>query len=440
MTASTTRTAPALPPVPQGGGTMPRGNPPPADRGRVDSLARAAVLRALRQLPGGRISLVDAEGIHELGTDSAPLTATITVHAPRAYRALLRGSRGFAESYAAGEWEADDLVSVIRIAARALAAADPWRARWATLTTPSRRLAAALRTNSRRRSRDNVHRHYDLGNDLFALILDETMGYSCAYYEHPGMAPADASRANLDRVCRLLDLRPGDRLLEMGSGWGGLAVHAALDYGADVSTVTISESQRAYIDDLARRRGVSGRVEVLLNDYRDVRGCWDKVVSLEMVESIGADHLDTFLGQCGRLMRPDGLMLMQAITTSDRLFRIERHRRTFLNDLIFPGGCVPSLEAILASAARTTELRAVAVYDITEHYPPTLRAWRERLVHNWPEIEQLGGVDERFLRLWTLYLAYCEAGFLERRVLDRQLVLAGPQWRDEDRLLGLAKP
>ncbi|HET9050316.1 MAG TPA: class I SAM-dependent methyltransferase, partial [Candidatus Dormibacteraeota bacterium] len=184
--------------------------------------------------------------------------------------------------------------------------------------------------------------------------------------------------------------------------------------------------------------GVEDRVSVLVCDYRDVRGRWDKLVSLEMVESVGARHLDTFAAQWGRLLRRDGLMVVQAITTHDRLFRVDRHRRTFLTDLIFPGGCTPSLEAIIGSVARRTRLRVAAVYDITPHYPPTLQAWQDNLQANWPRIERLRGFDERFRRLWTLYFAYCAAGFLERRVQDRQIVLAGPDWRDENRLLGLA--
>jgi cyclopropane-fatty-acyl-phospholipid synthase len=338
-----------------------------------------------------------------------------------------------------GLWDADDLVTLVRIAARSMGALDELRTTAAAATMPVRRLAARRRSNTRPRSRRNVEEHYDLGNEFFSLVLDETMGYSCAYWPRPGMTPVEASLANLERVCRLLDLRAGERVLEMGSGWGGLAVYAAERSGCSVSTVTLSASQRDYIEALARERGVSDRVEVLLSDYRDVRGQWDKLVSLEMVESIGAQHLDAFLACCGRLMKPDGLMLMQAITTHDRLFRVDRYSRTFLNQRIFPNGCAPSVEAILGASARTTELRCVALYDISPHYPPTLRAWRERLQSNWPRICELG-FDERFRRLWTLYFSYCEAGFLERRVQDRQLLFAGSAWRDEQLLLERAAP
>jgi cyclopropane-fatty-acyl-phospholipid synthase len=390
-------------------------------------------------MTGGQVAVVDAQGRAVFGdtTGEPPLQATIRIHSPAAYRALLHAGRGIATAYTDGLWDADDLVAVIRIAARTMNRIDPWSAKAAVVTDPIRRLAAIHRSNRRPKSRKNVERHYDLGNDFFSLVLDETMGYSCAFYDKADMDPTDASRANLERVCRLLDLRPEDSLLEMGSGWGGLAVHAAKHFGCRVATVTISPSQRDYINKIARDAGVGDRVQVLMSDYRDVRGQWDKLVSLEMIESVGAQHIPAFVEQCGRLLRPDGLMLLQAITTTDRSFRIDRYKRTFITELIFPGGCAPSLEVILDDVARRSTLRVAAVYDITPHYPPTLRAWRERLNRNWPRIQQLGRFDERFRRLWTLYFSWCEAAFLERRVQDRQILLAGPGWRDENRLLGL---
>jgi cyclopropane-fatty-acyl-phospholipid synthase len=401
-----------------------------------ERVARGTLLRALRGMRDGRLVLVDGDGEHTVGTHG-DLNARIVIHSPAVYRSLIDGSRGLARTYAVGLWDSDDLVSVVRAAARELGRIDPWRARIARVTWPLQRGSAAMRSNSRGRSRVNVERHYDLGNDFFSLVLDETMGYSCAYYERPGMAPVDASRASLDRVCRMLDLRPGERLLELGSGWGPLALHAAQHFGCHVSTVTLSAAQREYIERAARERGVAALVDVIVSDYRDVRGRWDKVASMEMVESIGPQHLRSFASQVGELMRPDGLALIQAITTTDRLFRVERYNRTFLNEYIFPGGLTPSLEAILDACARTTMLRVVAVHDITAHYPPTLRAWRERLQRNWPRIAALGRFDESFRRLWTLYFSWCEAAFIERRVQDRQILLAGPGWRDEDRLLGL---
>lgn len=402
----------------------------------VQRAARNALLRVLAQLRDGRIVLIDSEGEHDFGARMG-LQATVIVHSQAVYPALLlhRG-KGMARTYAEGLWDCDDLVALVRIAARAMARADPWRARVSTAAWPLKRARAALR-NTRARSRHNVERHYDLGNDFFSLVLDETMAYSCAFYERPDTEPVDASRANLDRVCRLLNLHADERVLELGSGWGPFALHAAEHYGAHVSTVTLSPSQRDYIEHHARERGLGSRVEVLLRDYRDVRGMWEKVVSLEMVESIGATHLHDFAGQIGRLMRPDGLALVQAITTTARLFPVERYNSTFLNEMIFPGGHTPSVEAILDAVARSTSLRPVAMYDITPHYPPTLRAWRERLQRNWPRIVALGRFDDWFRRLWTLYFSWCEAGFRERRVQDRQILLAGPRWCDEDRLLGI---
>lgn len=404
----------------------------------AENAIRGLLERLLRTFDGGTITLVDSDGEHRLGV-GGDLSVVVTIHSPAAYRAVLSGGRGIARAYTDGLWDCDDLVGLIRIASRAMFRADPWRERAAKVLKPLQRLTATRRSNTRARSRSNVERHYDLGNDFFSLVLDETMGYSCAFYERPDMSPVEASRANLERVCHMLDLRPEDRLLEMGSGWGGLALHAATRFGCHVSTVTISLSQRDYIDRLAREAGVADRVKVVMSDYRDVRGRWDKLVSLEMVESIGPQHLHTFLEQCGRLLAQDGLMVMQAITTTDRLYHVERYRRAFLNDLIFPNGCVPSLEAITNAAAQRTSMRVSGVYDITPHYPPTLRAWNDRLQRNWPRIQELGRFDEHFRRLWTLYFSWCEGGFLERRVFDRQIVFANPGWREENRLLGLPR-
>lgn len=401
-----------------------------------DRAARGFLLRSLRSSQAGQLTFVDADGEHVTGTGEG-LTARIEVHSGGTYRAAVaRGSRGVARTYADGLWDCGDLVSMVRIAVRAIEPLDPWKARLAQAMWPLQRARASLR-NTKTRSRQNVELHYDLGNDFFSLVLDDTMGYSCAYYAHPGMAAVEASRENFDRICRSLDLRPGERLLEIGSGWGPLALHAAKHFRARVSTVTLSESQRDYIDKAAADAGVGDLVEVLVQDYRDVRGTWDKLAAIEVVESLGAAHLETFASQVWRLLRPDGLAFIQVITTADRFYKADRYGRSFLNEYIFPGGFAPSVEALLGAFAKRTSLRPVAVYDITAHYPPTLRAWRDRLQENWPRIAALGRFDEPFRRLWTLYFSWCEAAFIERRVQDRQVLLAGPRWHDEDRLLGL---
>jgi cyclopropane-fatty-acyl-phospholipid synthase len=406
----------------------------------TEERARAAAHRVLRGVHGGEITVVDSLGTQTFGsaTTGGDLRATVRVNSFAAYRALFRGGLGLAQTYADGHWDCDDLVTLVRIAVRSLSTLDRWRKRINAVTDPIQRLVAMTRNaNGRGNSVRNVHHHYDLSNEVFSLILDETMGYSCAYYERPDMPPVEASWANLARVCGILNLHEGERVLELGSGWGGLAVYAARNFGCHVSTVTLSKPQRDYINDAAQKAGVADRVEVVLKDYRDVRGQWDKLVSLEMIESVGALHLDTFIAQCGALMKPDGIMLMQAIMTSDTLFRVDRYRRTFLNQLIFLGGFTPSLRAVVSAVALRTSLRVAAVYDISNHYPPTLTAWRDRLRANWPQISRIEGFDEHFLRLWTLYFSWCEAGFRERRVYDRQIVLVGPQWRDENHLLGI---
>ena len=240
----------------------------------------------------------------------------------------------------------------------------------------------------------------------------------------------EAQLAKLDRICRRLDLRPGERLLEIGAGWGGLALHAAGRYGVHVTTTTISREQHAHATAAVRAAGLQERVTVLLEDYRDLRGRYDKLVSIEMVEAVGWERPDAYFAACSRLLEPYGAMLLQAIVHPHRVFRVEKASEGFINRFVFPGGTLPSLLAIERSLARRTDLRTAALDDITPHYARTLACWRERFRAAWPELRTLG-YDERFRRMWDLYLAYCEAGFHERRIADVQLLLAKPAWRGE---------
>jgi cyclopropane-fatty-acyl-phospholipid synthase len=244
-------------------------------------------------------------------------------------------------------------------------------------------------------------------------------------FEEPGMTLEEASLAKLERVCQKLELGPTDRLLEIGTGWGGLAVYAAATRGCHVTTTTISREQREYALERVAQAGLSDRVEILLQDYRDLRGSYDKLVSIEMIEAVGWQHFGTFFAQCSRLLAPDGAMLLQAITIDDRAYDVEKASKSFINTHIFPNGCLPSTEVIARSVARRTDMQMVHLDDLTPHYVETLRRWRERFVAHTAELEALG-YDERFRRLWTLYLAYCEAGFAERRIAEVQIVLAKP--------------
>jgi cyclopropane-fatty-acyl-phospholipid synthase len=322
---------------------------------------------------------------------------------------------------------------VVRLAARNVEGLDRLRRRLAPLRAPGQRVMAVLKRNqTRRRARKSIAAHYDLGNDLFELMLDPTMMYSCALFERPGMTLEEASIAKLERVCERLDIGPDDHVVEIGTGWGGFAVHAAGTRGCRVTTTTISREQRDWAVESVRRAGLEQLVTVLLEDYRDLTGTYDKLVSLEMIEAVGWRHFGTFFDQCSRLLAPDGLMLVQAITIDDRAYEVEKAGSSFANTYVFPDGCLPSLEVMFRCVARRTDMHAVGLEDLTPHYAETLRRWRANFERNLERVRELG-YDHRFQRLWTLYLCWCEAGFAERRIGDVQLLLAKPRHRVAER-------
>jgi cyclopropane-fatty-acyl-phospholipid synthase len=407
----------------------PAGSPAPRP---LDRLARRIVTRVLSGIGGGRLEIVEAGHSISFGEvdPDRPLSAVLHVRSPRFYRDILRGSVGLSESYMAGRWDCEDLVSLTRIAALNVGGLDRLRRRLAPVLIPVQRWARWLARNTPVRSRRRIAAHYDLGNDLFALFLDPTMMYSCAVFDGPDTTLEQASLAKLERVCAKLDLRPTDHVLEIGTGWGGFAVYAAERYGCRVTTTTISREQHAYALARVRDAGLSDRVTVLLEDYRDLRGSFDKLVSIEMIEAVGWRYFPTFFRRCSDLLNDDGAMLLQAITIDDRAYEVEKGGRSFINTYIFPGGCLPSMEIISRSIARATDLRHVHLEDITAHYATTLQRWRERFLASAERVGELG-YDERFRRLWELYLSYCEGGFRERRIQDIQLLLAKPGYRAE---------
>jgi cyclopropane-fatty-acyl-phospholipid synthase len=295
---------------------------------------------------------------------------------------------------------------------------------------PVQRWARWLARNTPHRSRKRIAAHYDLGNEMFSLFLDPTMMYSCAVFEEPGATLEQASLAKLERVCAKLDLGPEDHVLEIGTGWGGFAVYAAERYGCRVTTTTISREQHDYAQQRVREAGLEDRVTVLLQDYRELEGRYDKLVSIEMIEAVGWQYFPTFFRRCSDLLVDDGAMLLQAIVIEDSAYEVEKAGRSFINTYIFPGGCLPSLEVISRTLARASDLRQVHLEDITAHYATTLAHWRERFLASAERVAELG-YDERFRRLWELYLSYCEGGFRERRIQDVQLLLAKPGNRSE---------
>jgi cyclopropane-fatty-acyl-phospholipid synthase len=386
---------------------------------------RAAAWPLLAQVRVGSLTVVEGERRHTFG--SGPPAATIHVRSPHLWRMLMRGSRGLAESYAAAYWDSPDLVAVIRLAARNAVLIDRVRTATVPLWGPGQRLRALWNRETRQRSRRDIAAHYDLGNDLFSRMLDPTMMYSSALFEHEGMTLEEASVAKLERVCERLQLGPEDHVLEIGTGWGGFALHAAATRGCRVTTTTISREQHAYAVKRIREAGLEDRVKVLMRDYRDLRGRYDKLVSIEMIEAVGWQHIGTFFRRCSELLSPHGAMLLQAITIDDRAYEVEKASKSFIKTYIFPGGCLPSMEVISRQVARRTDLQLVGLEDLTDSYVETLRRWGENFLAHADELDALG-YDESFRRMWTLYLAYCQGGFAERRIRDGQLLLAKPRW------------
>jgi cyclopropane-fatty-acyl-phospholipid synthase len=398
--------------------------------GIADRIARRVVLRVLRQLRVGTLELHDGSSAHHLGGLSRPdLHAIVRIHDARTWRAIVGGGGlGAAEAYIRGWWTTDDPAAVCAVFAANPHILDRSRG------VPGRRLREQARQRRLRNtpdgSRINIAAHYDLSNDFFALWLDPTMTYSSAVWDDPDATLEQAQIAKIDRLCRRLQLGPDDHLLEIGTGWGALAVHAAATYGCRVTTTTISRAQHELASKRVAEAGLTERVTVLDRDYRDLTGTYSKVVSVEMIEAVGAEFLGTYLAVIADRLEPDGLAAIQAIVIDDRLYARALRSVDYIKRYIFPGGFLPSLGSIVEALAAHTDLRVAGLEDITPHYARTLRMWREAFDAVAPEVEALG-FDEAFRRQWRFYLAYCEAGFAERRIADVQLLLAKPGFRGD---------
>ena len=387
-------------------------------------ILRARLLAQLHDLPEARIELDDALGTQRLGRGDAdaPRARIEVLDAEFYWRIATAGSIGAGEAYMDGLWRSDDLVALLRMLVRSrdrLDAIDSGITRAAGVVL---RAWHMLQRNTRSGSRRNIAAHYDLGNALFELFLSPDMMYSSAVFARADETLESASRRKLERICRKLDLQPGDRVLEIGTGWGGFAIHAAREYGCRVATATISCEQY----ELARARiaaaGLTDRIEVLLADYRDLGGRYDKLVSIEMVEAIGHQYLDLYFQRIAALLEPHGAALVQAITIEDRRYAKALREVDFIKRHIFPGSFIPSVGALSGAIARAGDLRLVNLEDIGPSYALTLQTWRKRFLQRLPEVRALG-YDERFVRMWEFYLAYCEAGFREQALGDVQLLL-----------------
>jgi cyclopropane-fatty-acyl-phospholipid synthase len=394
----------------------PRANP-------LGSLARKLVLARMETLRHGRLRIREGSDVLEFGSGSHGPDAALTVLDPAFYAEIaFGGSVGAGESYMLGHWQVDDLTALMRLLLRNRQALDSMETGLARLAAPLRLAAHWLQRNTRSGSRRNISAHYDLGNDFFRLFLDETLMYSCALFEHDDMTLAEASTAKLDAICRKLRLGPADHVLEIGTGWGGFALHAARHYGCRVTTTTISPSQFALAQERVRAAGLEHRIEILLKDYRDLEGQYDKLVSIEMIEAIGHQYFEEFFARCAERLVPGGTMLLQSITIADRHYARARDEVDFIKRYIFPGCCIPAVSALAQAMARRSDLTIVHLEDIGPHYATTLARWRGNFLANIEQVRSLG-LPETFIRMWEFYFCYCEAGFAERALGDVHMLL-----------------
>ncbi|MGD8982122.1 MAG: cyclopropane-fatty-acyl-phospholipid synthase family protein [Desulfobacterales bacterium] len=399
----------------------------------IDRLSRKLFFALIKDFKIGKLTLVEKNQQYQFGQLSkmGSSQATIHVHHPRFYTStVFGGSIGSAEAYMAGLWSTSHLTDVIRLVILNQQMMEKMDKGWSWLSDPVHRLYHYFRRNTLKGSKENIVVHYDLGNDFYRLFLDKTLTYSCGIFENENSTLEDASIAKYDRICRKLQLCPEDHVIEIGSGWGGFSIHAAKNYGCRVTTTTISDEQY----DLAEKRiaasGVSHRIQLLRKDYRHLGGKFDKLVSIEMIEAVGHHYLDSFFQICSRLLKANGMMILQAITIVDQMFDAHKRSVDFSKRYIFPGSCIPSIHAMMCSISRKTDLKLFHLEDITPHYVRTLAEWRKRFFDRIDDVRAMG-FSETFIRMWEYYLCYCEGGFAERYIGDVQMLLTKPMCRRE---------
>jgi cyclopropane-fatty-acyl-phospholipid synthase len=396
----------------------------------LDGLARRMVLRQLDQLENGSLRLTDGADEFNFGSSaSSALSVHLRVADPRFYSEIaFGGSIGGGEAYMHGYWGCDDLVSLVRILLQNRQLLDGMETGAARFTEPLQKLFHWVNRNSHEGARRNISAHYDLGNEFFALWLDETMMYSSAIFERDEMSLHDAQLARMKHICDKLQLKPEDHLVEIGTGWGGLALYAAQNYGCRVTTTTISREQYEKARERVAEAGLQDRITLLFEDFRNLDGQYDKLVSIEMIEAIDHDLFDQYFSNCSELLKPDGVMLIQAITIADQRYEEYRKSVDFIQRYIFPGSGLPSSAVMTGSVARVTDMRLLGLEDIGLHYATTLRRWRQNFFSRIQEVRQQGFSDT-FIRMWEFYLCYCEGAFLERAISDVQILFAKPECR-----------
>ncbi len=391
----------------------------------VTNRARKIFFESLKDLRGGYLEIVCPDETYTFGQANSELRAMAVVHDERFFvRALTGADIGMGESYMDGDWTTPDLVALVRVAVRNLRTLDTQHKFFSGLRALASRLRHKLRANTISGSKKNIRAHYDLGNEFYELFLDSQMMYSSAYFKGEYDSLEAAQREKIDMACRKLDIQAGDRVLEIGCGWGSFAIHAARNYGAHVTAVTISPAQfAAATERLSKTNLAPGSVQLVMQDYRKLEGQFDKIVSIEMFEAVGFDHYDDFFGACDRLLTPDGSMFLQTITLREQEIRDYRKRVDWIQTYIFPGSELASVVEIGRSLLRTGQLRMKNTESIGMHYAKTLSLWRERFFRQLAQVRKLG-FDDRFTRMWDFYLGWCEGAFREYYIDAAQLVIA----------------
>lgn len=405
------------------------------DSSVIDKFAKEFVLRVLKSLSIGHLTIEDSGTTHSFGEplDSAELIAHIKVNDQTFYRDIfLNRSIGAGEGYMRNSWSSPDLLKFIQLMSRNLLVINQLDQKRPLINRLAIKLMHLLNANTLKGSRKNISAHYDLGNDFFELFLDPTMMYSSAIFPSKDASLYEASVHKLETICQKIELSPEDRLLEIGTGWGGLAIYAAKHYGCKVTTTTISREQYEYAKQRVEVENLSDKVTLLLEDYRDLEvkesGQFDKLVSVEMIEAVGHENYDKYFEQCDKLLKPDGLMLIQAITIADQRYLSAKYSVDFIQRYIFPGGSLPSVEVMASCTSKKTAMQIVDIQDISEHYADTLLHWREAFLKNIEQVREQG-FDDVFCRMWEFYLVYCEGGFRERVISTVQVVMAKPDYR-----------
>lgn len=396
------------------------------------AMAKSILLQRLKLLEFGHLTVSHGSEVYTYGQkrQESDLIARIDVMDMSAFPTILfGGSTGAAEAYMAQAWTSPNLASVIRIFVANQDVLRNMDSRWSWLTNRLVNLVDFLRLNTIKGSRKNIAAHYDLSNEFFSLFLDKTMMYSSAIYPREDASLEEASIVKLDHICKRLKLSEKDHLLEIGTGWGGLAIHAAKHYGCKVTTTTISKEQFALASERVQQEGLENKITLLMEDYRNLSGQYDKLVSIEMIEAVGHRFYSEFFQRCSRLLKSKGLMLIQAITTTDQRFEERKDCVDFIRQYIFPGGCLPSNAVILQNIATHTDMHLVGLDDITLDYARTLQDWRKRFFDKIDAVKQMG-FDETFIRMWEYYLCYCEGGFVERAINTSQFLFAKPKCKE----------